>query len=338
MHSPTPRYFSRFIIALTLFISLLLIGTGGYRWLEGMSLLDALYMTVITISTVGFGEIRPLSAEGRFFTIGLIIGGAGLVAFSASAAIDLMLLGEWQAYWKNRRRKHMLSDLNDHVIVCGYGRVGRHVAEELAAEGVPFVVVDTDPERSARAERLNYLCLTGNAANENVLKELGIKRARALITAVDSDAENVFITLTARSLRPDLYIVARVNYEDSEPKLLKAGANRTLLPYSISGKRMATMILRPNVADFLDQVSHAGGLELLLEQVQIDANSTLDRQTLAEANLSGELGISVLACRGKDGIFHTPPGPDTVLQGGTSIIAIGTRQQLQALIKLAKKI
>jgi len=301
-----------------------------------MESLDAVYMTIITISTVGFGEVKPLSPGGRLVTIGLIIGSAGLAAYTASLAADLLASGEWRARWAQRKLMRMLSQLTNHVIVCGYGRVGKHVVHELKAEGVPFVVLDTSAENIAHLEELGHLHLRGNAADENVLKQAGIARARGLVAAVNSDAENVFIVLTARSLRADLLIIARANYEDSEPKLLRAGANRLILPYRIAGKRMVTWLMRPAVADFLDEVAHADGLDFFLEQVSLAPNSKLVGQTLAQAQLQNRFGITVLACRDVRGNWSTSPGGEQVLHADAEIIALGTREQLQELIKLAR--
>jgi voltage-gated potassium channel len=301
-----------------------------------MSIVDALYMTVITISTVGFGEVRALSPMGRMFTITLILGGGGLAAFSVTVAVDFLMSGEWRVYWQTRRRFQMLSELTDHVIVCGFGRVGRHVADELAAESVPFIVVDTDEDQVAHAQKRGYLTITGNAANENLLQKVGIDRARAMVAAVDSDAENVFITLTARSLNPNVYIVARANYEDSESKLISAGANRTMMPYHISGKRIVTTLIRPSVADFLDEVVHAGGLELFLEEVRVEPGSMLAGKTISELQVRNQLGVTVLACRTQDGKFDTRIGPKTVIQSDGLLIVLGTREDLQEMMKLAQ--
>lgn len=305
--------------------------------LESLSLVDAIYMTVITISTVGFAEVQPLSPVGRMFTVILIIGGGGLAAFSISTIIDFITSGQWRDYWQERRRLTMVKKLSQHVIVCGFGRVGRHVCDELAAEGIPFLVIDTDPDRIEHAERQGYLTLPGNAAEEEILLEAGIYQARGLVAAVKSDSENVFIVLTARSLCHSVYIVSRANYEDSEPKLLRAGANRTIQPYLISGKRMVTMIMRPSVADFLDQVSHAGGMELVLEQIKILSGSDLDGKTIAEAGIGSRFGVTILASRPDVGEFYTPPGPHALLEGGMSIIAMGTPDQLKKLIEATKK-
>jgi voltage-gated potassium channel len=229
----------------------------------------------------------------------------------------------------------MLAQLSNHVIVCGYGRVGRNVAHELKAEGLPFVVIDPNAEKIASIQEDGYLALHGNASNEQHLKEAGIERARGLVAAANSDAENVFIVLTARSMRKDLLIVARANYEESEPKLLKAGSNRLILPYRIAGHRMVTMLVRPDVANFLDEVTHATGLELLLEQIHLKPASALVGKTLAQAQLRGKLGITVLACKPPGEKPDTKPGPDTILRANAQIIALGTRDQLRELEKLA---
>ncbi len=309
---------------------------AGYRWLEGLSTVDALYMTVITLSTVGFGEVKPLSPEGRMFTLALIVGGGGVAAYTLGSAADYVLSGEWRVFWRARRRKGMLAKLVDHVIVCGYGRVGRHVALTLGDEQLPFVIVDTDAEKIARLQADGLLAIEGNAANEAHLREAGIDRARSVVVAASSDAENVFIVLTVRSLRPDVFIVARANFEESEQKLLRAGANRVLMPYRIAGRRMVTMMMREDVADFLDEVAHAGGLELLLEQIEIEPASSLAGRTIRDAQLRQRLGVTVLAYRSVGGQLNTRPGADTRLEPGMRLIAIGTGDQLQTLMRLAQ--
>jgi voltage-gated potassium channel len=329
------RAFRRFLFAAIAVVVLLVVGTIGYRWLEGIGALDSFYMTVITISTVGFGEVKPLSSEGRLFTVGLIFCGGGLAAYTLSSFAEFLLSGEWRVEWEQRRLR-MLSQLSNHIIVCGYGRVGRHVAHELKAEGLPFVVIDSNPEKVEHIRLSGYIALNGNAADENGLKQVGIDRARGLVAAANTDAENVFIVLTARSLQPDLLIVARANYEESEPKLLRAGANRVISPYSISGHRMVTVLVRPDVADFLDEVSHASGLELFLEQVHLAPNSTLVGKTLAQAEFGSRLGITVVACKLPGQQINSRPGADTLLEAHTQIVALGTREQLQALIKVAR--
>ena len=331
------RVVRRFLFPIISLAVLLAAGTAGYRWMESLGTIDALYMTVITISTVGFGEVKPLSPIGRLFTIGLIFSGGGLVAYALSGTAAFVLSGEWRANWARKKRHSMLAHISHHVIICGYGRIGRHVAHELKAEGIPFVVVDLSPEKIADIMESGYLALQGDASSEANLKDAGIDRARGLVAAANSDAENVFIVLTARSMSKDLLIVARANFEESEPKLLRAGANRLILPYRITGRRMVTMLVRPDVADFLDDIAHAGGMELLLEQVQLMPASPLVGKTLSQAQLPSKLGITVVACKLPNGQLNMRIGPDTVLQANARLIALGTREQLQALIKLAQE-
>lgn len=332
----TQRIPNRLFLAFISFLVLILVGTSGYHLLEGMDLVDSLYMTVITISTVGFGEVRQLSALGRLFTIGLIIGGGVIVAYSLSVSAEFLMTGEWRRIMETRRHTHMLSKLSDHVIVCGFGRVGKRVSDELTQEGVPFVVVDTHPEQVKHAEELGYIAIVGNAANDAMLKAAGIDKARALIAAVNSDAENVFIILTARNLNANIQILARANYEDSEPKMIRAGADRTIVPYDISGKRMVTMLMRPSVADFLDEVAHVSGLELLLEQIQIEPESPLAGKTISETNIRNKIGVAILACRDPQGIFDMNPGPQTLIEPDGLLLILGTREQLREMIRFAK--
>jgi len=336
MKSLVSRYPNRLMLAFLSFLVLILVGTAGYHWLERMSPVDSLYMTVITISTVGFGEVRELSSLGRIFTIGLIIGGGIIVAYSLSVSAEFLMSGEWQSILKKRRRSRMVSNLSDHVIVCGFGRVGRRVSDELTKEGVPFIVVDTRLERIQHAEELGYISMEGNAAKETVLKEAGIGKARALIAAVNSDSENVFIVLTARSLSKDIQIIVRANYEDSEPKMIRAGANRTIVPYDISGKRMVTMLMRPSVSDFLDEVAHAGGLELLIEEIRIESDSPLAGKTISETKFRTELGVAILACRDHEGVFDMHPGPGTLIEPNGLLLVLGTREQLRETMQYAK--
>ena len=330
------RYPNRLTLAFISFVALILVGTSGYHWLEGMNVINALYMTVITISTVGFGEVRELSSMGRIFTIALILGGGGIVAYTLSATAEFFMSGEWRSILEARRNSRMLSKLSDHVIVCGFGRVGRRVSNELTQEGVSFIVVDTDPERVQHALELGYVAVEGNAANETMLNEAGIEKARALIACVNSDAENVFIILTARSLNENLQIIARANYEDSEPKMKRAGANRTIVPYDISGKRMVTMLMRPTVSDFLDEVAHVGGMELLLEQIHVMPDSPLANKSILEMSVRSSMGITILACRHTDGRFETHPGPETLIEPDGILLVLGTRDQLRDMKKFAK--
>jgi voltage-gated potassium channel len=318
--------------ALLVLLILLTIGTIGYQWLEGMTLIDAMYMAVITISTVGFGEVRQLSQEGRLFTMFLIVGGGGVAAYSLSTAAEFFLSGEWRIHLERRRHYQLLSQLQDHTIVCGYGRMGRHAVDQIRAQGRDFVVIDTDGEKIAHIQQtLQALTVHGDAADENNLHAAGIERANSLVAVAHSDAENVFIVLTARSMRSDLLIVARANEDGSEGKLLRAGADRVILPYRISGRRIATLLVRPDVAEFLDEVMHTSQLELLVDQVCLSAHSAMVGQTLGEAELRTKFGVTVLAYRIPGGEINTSVSADTVLAANAVLIVLGTPDQLQAL-------
>ncbi len=312
--------------------ALLCTGTVGYRWIEQMPFFDAFYLTVITVTTVGFGEVHPLSVPGRVFTIVMIFLGVMVGTFSLTTIASFVFSGDWRAYWRDRRQSKMIGRLNDQVILCGYGRVGRHVAEELRSEGLPFVVIDPLPERIADLEEKGFLGILGDAAQEANLRAAGIERAHGLIAAANGDAENVFIVLTAHTMRPDLTIAARADSEESEPKLRRAGATRVILPYHLTGRRLVSMIMRPAVSEFLDEVEHTSGLELLVEQVPVPSGSPVEGLALQEARARHRLDVTVLAVKRPDGSFDTKVNGDTRLTVGSLLIAVGTQSQLAACI------
>ncbi|MFQ5578314.1 MAG: potassium channel family protein, partial [Anaerolineae bacterium] len=319
---------------IALFLATIGVGTMGYRVIEGWQPLDAFYMTIITLTTVGFGELRPLSSAGRLFTVALIIGGMGIVAYASTTAVQWLVSGELKGELLARRRRRMLDRLQHHDIVCGFGRMGQHIAAELARRGSPFVVIDRNAETVARCRQLGHHCVLGNAAEEATLHKAGIMRARSLIAAVNSDAGNVFIILTARALRSDLIIVARVNYDSAESKLRRAGANEVISPYLIGGRRMVHYVDRPGVVDFLDVVMHSPELELWIEEFNVRPDSPLAGKSLRQAQLRSTVGVNVLSVRCPGKPLSTHPDADTVLNVGTRLIVLGTRQQLSSLATL----
>lgn len=329
------RAFRRVLIVLAALLLLLLVGTSGYRLLEGMDTIDALYMAVITLSTVGFGEVQELSAEGRLFTIILIIAGGVVVTYGLGMAGEFFFSGEWQVHLEHRRKRKMLLQLQGHTIVCGYGRIGRYVVAELHTRRLPFVIIERDTAKVQRIKQEGYLAIHGDAADETQLHTARIERAHSLVAATSSDAENVFMVLTARSLHPDLLIIAQANSDLSEPKLRWAGANRVILPFSISGRRIVTLLFYPDVADFLDEVMYAENIELLMEQVHIAPTSPLAGQTLGQVHLRSRFGVTVLACRMPDEQLNTTPSAETVLEAGSKLIVMGTPEQLQTFSRVA---
>lgn len=332
------RFLRRELPAIAALMALILIGTAGYHIIEGMSMVEALYMTAVVISTVGLyiGKQGALSQGGMLFTIFLIVSGAATAAYFVGVAGQLFYEGEWRAHWKQQWRTRMLKKLREHAILCGFGRVGGHVADELKREGMPFVVVDPDEGALERAGADGYNTLEGDATYEETLRDAGVERAAFLVAALSSDADNVFIVLTARNLNPDLIISARANMEATEPKLLKAGANHVMSPYRIGAHRMVTRMIRPSVADFLDEVMHADTLELLLEQVDLPDESPLMGKTLAETDLRKRTGVTVLACALPGRLLTSRPDPATTLQPGARLIVLGTREQLETLASVAR--
>ncbi len=321
----------RIELALLAVLGVVIAGTVGYVVL-GFSLLDAVYQTVTTITTVGFREIHPLTSAGKIFTIVLILAGVGTALYAFGVVLEALVEGHLHEMLGRRRMEREIARMTGHAIVCGWGRVGRAVGDYLAGLNASVVVVDNDPERVAAVP---YPALAGDVTDDDVLRRAGIMRARALVTAINTDAENVYVTLSARALRPDLVIIARARTEASEPKLLRAGATRVVNPQRIGGQRIAAAAMQPNVVEFLDVVMHDGSLEFRLEEVPVRSGSRLAGRTLHETNLADSNGALVLALRTSDGTFITNPALHSRVEAGCVLIAIGTQRQLNALLEAA---
>lgn len=323
------RRIRRALLALSLVI---VAGTVGYLIL-GFGFLDALYQTVTTVTTVGFREVRPLSGAGQVFTIVLILVGVGTALYTLGVMLEALIEEHLRHHLGRRRMTREIDKLSDHVIVCGWGRVGRASAAYLRATGREVVVVDRNP---ARLEGIEYLHVLGDVTDDHVLSAAGIARAHALIAALDTDADNVYVTLSSRALRPDLVIIARARDESSKSKLVRAGATRAVNPQLIGGRRMAAFALQRHVAEFLDEVLHDESLDYRMEQVAIAEGSRLAGQSLRDASLGDTTGVLLLAVRpGPDGGFVANPAPTTRIDPGMILIGVGTSSQLEALQKLA---
>jgi voltage-gated potassium channel len=314
-------------------VGIIVVGSIGDVVL-GFGVLDAVYQTVTTITTVGFREVEPLDTAGKVFTIILILGGVGTALYTLTVSLELLVEGHLGFAMERRRMDKRIASLHGHVIVCGWGRVGRAIARELAAADQALVVVDNDPDRVATIGA--HLYVPGDASDDDVLRRAGIERATALIAAVSTDAANVFITLTGRSMCPDLFIVSRAREESSAAKLQRAGADRVVNPQEIGGARIAAFVLRPHVTEFLDVVMHEQGMELRLEEIEVAGDSPLAGLSIGEARVRDRTGALVLALRDHDGVFATNPAADTVMMPGQILIAIGTSVQLQALSAAAR--
>ncbi|MFL6204433.1 MAG: potassium channel family protein [Acidimicrobiales bacterium] len=318
--------------ALALLVAVVLFGTVGYVLL-GFGWLDASYQTVTTISTVGFREVEPLTDTGQVFTMVLILVGVGATLYALAAIVELIVEGRLNELLGRRRMDKSIAAKSGHVIICGWGRVGRAIASDVLAAQRDFLVVESDADRVA-GEPCDVV--VGDATDDAILQAAGIDRASALVAAVDSDAANSFIVLSARALRDDLFIVARARSQDSVEKLRRAGADRVVNPQSIGGARMAAFVLQPHVAEFLDVVMHERTLEFRLEEVPVPEGSALAGATIGESALRDRTGALVLALRDPDGSFRTNPRSETRIQPGEVIIAIGTQAELDALVDLAR--
>ncbi len=320
-----------FFLALYFLGFWILMGTAGYMVLEHWSFLESLYMTVISITTTGFAEVRPLSPVGRLFTILIIVVGVVTIAYIGGRGAQLII--ETQLL-RLRRMSKKLEKMHDHYIVCGFGRMGHFICEELKAAGVPFVVVETDPAKLEVLADHDLLFVPGDATQDEVLQKAGVQRARGLVAVLPGDAENVFTTLSAKGLNPNLFVVARAVEEETESKLLKAGADRVVKPYELGGTRMAQLLLRPAVVDFIDIVARGKSMDLNLEEIRLSPHSPLVGQSLAESPLRSQLNIMVVAIFRHDGTLIYNPGSSIRLQAGDKLIVIGEAANLARLTDL----
>jgi voltage-gated potassium channel len=323
------------VAPLVVLFLLLVSGTLGYRLVGGWHWLDALYMTVITITTVGFHEVQPLGPAGRLFTMGLALGGVFTAFYAAAAFIRAVVTGEIRTVFGRQRMESQLAQLNNHLVVCGFGRMGKLVCEEFSAARLPFVVIDRDPKILEDFSMPYGIPLSGDATADEVLKQAGVDRARALVSAAASDAENLYIAMSARFINEGLLIVARAESEGSERKLKRAGATRVIAPYAIGGHRVAQAVLRPNAMDFIELATRTAHLELQIEETKLHAGSTLVGQSLKTSPVKSELGIIIVAIKKPDGKMLYNPTPETVLDAGDVLITLGHRQQLDRLETMA---
>ena len=313
--------------ALLAFALLLLAGTVGYILL-GFGVLDAVYQTVTTVTTVGFREVHPLGAAGQLFTITLILLGVGTALYAFGVLLEALIEGHLRLHMERWRMDRQINRMTGHIIICGCGRVGSASVDYLSSLGKEFVVIDLDP---ARLQGLDHPTVIGDVTDDSVLQAAGITRARALITAVDTDASNIYVTLSARALGPGLVIIARARSEESKSKLLRAGATRAVNPQLIGGRRMGAFALQPHVSEFLDVVMHDETLDYRIEEVEVTTMSSLAGRSLADAALREATGALLLAIQSATGEFIANPGADTLLDPHTILIALGTSTQLEAV-------
>ena len=306
-------------------------GTLGYMLIEGWPAWDAFYMTVITVTTVGYGEVHPMSQSGRAFTVVVLLTGVGAFFYAFTLFMTLLAEGGLAERRQARRLARMLDKLDDHFILCGFGRMGEIIAREFVRQRVPFVIIERNPERMHLAMDQGLLAVEADASNEDALKRVHIDRARGFIAAVGTDAENVYAVLSARLLRPDLFIVGRAENEDSRAKLKRAGADRVISPYHLGGLQLAQTALRPAVVDFVELATSSENMDLNLEQVHIGDRSALAGRNLVDAGLRQRYGVVVVGIRRADGRMDFNPAPETAIQAGDDLVVLGRAASLKEL-------
>jgi voltage-gated potassium channel len=325
------RRASQLRMAVALVALVLGVGTAGYMLIEGWSAWDAFYMTVISVTTAGYREVHDLSRAGQVFTAVLLIGGVGTAFYAFTLVAAGIIESRLHPRIQERRRARMIDALTDHFIICGAGRIGLIIADEFRRQGVPFVVIDHDPSAVQAVLERGDLAVEADASREDILRRLRIDKARGLIGALGTDAENVYVILTARGLRPDLFVIARADSEDARRKLMQAGASRVVAPYQIGAVQIAQTALRPAVVDFVQLATSSESLELAMEQVTIAVGSGLASRSIVESNLRQRFGVIVVGIRRSEGRMDFNPPPDAVMRAGDQLVVLGQPGQLKGL-------
>ena len=315
-----------------------IIGTIGYVLIDNYPVFDAFYMTLITVTTVGYGEIHPLSQAGRMFNSVIVFFGVTLLFLAIGSMTQSIIELGLDNYFEKRRTKRMIDKMRDHFIVCGYGRVGRAAADELQHAGAQFLVVDNNDDRVEKAMKAGLFAVLGDCTQDDTLRDVGILHAKGIIAALQTDADNLFLTLSAKSLNPKLHLATRVSEEESESKLRRAGADVVFAPYSTAGHRMAQSMLRPHVHEFLDFTTREMGIDVRIEQVRVSEKSEFVSKTLEQTQVRRDLGVVVLAIRKLDGTMLFNPPADEKIGSGDHLIAMGPVEKLRQLERMLTEV
>jgi voltage-gated potassium channel len=327
----SPMSHKKIIKGLFILLVILLIGSVGYMVIEKWEFLDALYMTVITITTVGFGEVRQVTRLGRIFTIFIIFFGIGIIAYILGMVAQAMVDLQVRSIIGRRKLGLKIRSIKNHYIICGYGRIGKTITRELKANEMPMVVIDNDPEEKQTLENEQTPYIIDDATSEEVLLEAGVERARGLVSVVASDADNLFITITARGLKPDLFILARADEEHTEKKLLRAGANKVVMPYLIGGQKMAQTLIRPAVTDFIEVTFGDKDIGLKMEELIVSEKSRLNGATLIDSGIRQDMDVIIVAIRTREGEMRFNPSSKTRIEAGDTLISLGKSDDLDQL-------
>lgn len=327
------KAYYRFFIPLLVLISVWIIGTIGYRIIDDYSWFDAFYMTIITVATVGYGEIKPLSTEGRLFTAFLIITSFGTFAYAVSSITKFVFDGEFNEFFKNRKLNATIDKLTDHVIICGYGRNGRQAAQVLKKQNQRFVVIENDAKVTATlTHKFSDLIIQGDSTQDEILLKAGIMRAKALITTLPIDADNLFIVLTARNLNKNVTIIARASEDNSDTKLKIAGADNVIMPDKVGGAQMASLVMKPDVMEFIDYVMIDGGGNVSLEEIRFtEIPEALKHKTLKDLEIRNRSGANIIGFKTATGEYIINPSADTRIMSDCKLFVLGTAEQISAL-------
>ena len=322
----------KILVGVLILLIILVIGTSGYMLIEHSNLIDSFYMTVISITTVGFSEVIPLNSTGKIFTVFLIFGGVGFFLYMVSLITEAMVEGGLHAFLGRRKMEKKMAELKGHFIVCGFGRIGKVICKILHENRRKFLIIENNPEEIKIIDELGYLVLDGDATNDDILNKANIMDAKALIAVTSSDADNVYVILSARGLRPDIYILARSSgKKGAETKLLRAGANKVFSPYEIGARRMAQSLMRPTVIDFIDLTVHEGELGLRLEELQISDRAAIAGKTLMESGIRSEHDLIVVAIKRQMGEMLFNPHPGSELMVGDILVVLGDQTNIKGL-------
>ncbi|MBK9286065.1 MAG: potassium channel protein [Sphingobacteriaceae bacterium] len=327
------REYNQLLMPFYLMNGLLLLGTIGYVWIEGFTWMNAFYMTVITVATVGYGEVQTLSEAGRFFTIFLIMTSFGTFAYAVSSITRLVTDGEINKFFKQRKIKKMIGQLEGHVIICGFGRNGRQAAHVLKKHDKRFVVIEKNESVTGSiTHKFSDLILNGNATSDEMLQAAGILKCSALITTLPTDADNLFIVLTARFLNPKINIISRASDDGSDTKLKIAGANNVIMPDKVGGAHMASLVMKPDVMEFIDKITAQGGENINLEEITFESlTDNFKSKTLKELEIRNKSGANIIGFKTADGEFIVNPSADTQVIPNSKVFVLGTNEQIKKM-------